>query len=80
MVDDKGIPHFFAFGVALDDTVYDGRLAGLCMEIVYANGVDLDVLWVVDIDELLIDVRAVCSRVIEGRVGVARLISNLGRK
>ena len=44
MVDDKGIPHFFAFGVALDDTVYDGRLAGFCMKIVIADGVDFDVL------------------------------------
>lgn len=41
---DIGIPYFFAVGVAADDAIYDGRLAGLCMEIVYANGVDLDVL------------------------------------
>jgi hypothetical protein len=44
MMSHKGIPYFFAFGVALNDAVYDGRLAGFRMEIVCANGVDLDVL------------------------------------
>lgn len=40
----KRIPYFFAFGVPPDDAVYDGRFAGLCMEIVRADGVNLDVL------------------------------------
>lgn len=39
-----GIPYFLSFGVAADEAVYDGRLAGLCMKIVCADGVDFDVL------------------------------------
>lgn len=43
-MNDIGIPYFFAFRVPTDDAVYDGRLASLCVEIVCADGVDLDVL------------------------------------
>lgn len=77
MVDDFGIPYFFAFRVPADDAVDDGRLAGLCMEIVCANGVDLDVFRVIDVDELFVDVRTVGARVSEVWIEVAGLVSDL---
>jgi len=75
--EDKEIPYFFAIGISADDAVYDGRLAGFCMEIIGTDGVNLDVLRVVDIDELFVDVRAVGSGVIEGGIEVAGLVSDL---
>ena len=47
------------------------------MEVLCTDGVDFDVLGVVDIDELFIDIRAVGSRVNKGWIEIAGLVSDL---
>ena len=51
------------FDVLTDNAVYDERLAGLSMEVLCTDGVDFNVLKIIDIDELFVDIRAVGSRV-----------------
>jgi hypothetical protein len=58
------LPNFFSFCVATDDTVYDRRLACLCMKIIFPDSVNLDILRVIDIDELFVNVRAIGPGVI----------------
>lgn len=54
--------NLLALGVATDEAIDDGRLARLGVHKVGAERVDLDVLRVLDVDELLIDIRAVGAR------------------
>ncbi|KAI3482841.1 hypothetical protein L1887_54401 [Cichorium endivia] len=74
------VADLLAVWVAFDDAVDDGRLAGLCMDKVRADGVDLDVLCIVDVHELLVDVRAVGARVDEVGVVLGRLVADLAEE
>jgi hypothetical protein len=72
-------PYLFAFGVSPDKSVYDRRLPCLRVGKAGTDGVNFDVLRVIDIDELLVDVGAVRARVTQVRVGFAGFVPNLAQ-
>lgn len=57
-------PDFLAFGIAAYDTVNDRRLAGLGVRILFANGVNLNVLRIIYVDKLFVNIRAIGTRMV----------------
>ena len=72
-------PDLFALSIAAHDSIDNRRLARFRVCEVLANRVDLDVLGVVDVNELLVDVRPISARVVERGVQLATLVPNLRR-
>jgi hypothetical protein len=50
------LPDFFSFIVSPDHSVNNGGLPSFCVDVIFSNGVHLDIFGVVYIYELLIDV------------------------
>lgn len=72
-------PNLFSVRIASYKTVDDRRLACLSMCVARSNSVYFDVLGIIDVDELLIDVRSVHAGMIEFRVEIAGFVAYLRR-
>jgi hypothetical protein len=63
-----GLPDFLPFCVSSNHTIHDWRFSGFRVGILFSNSVDFDVLEIINIDELFIDVRPICSGMTQSRV------------
>ena len=69
--------NLFPIRVPPDNSVNDGRFSSFSVREGWPNSIDLDVFFIVDVDEFLIDVRSIRPRMIESLVYLAGFISNL---
>lgn len=70
-------PRLFTICVSSNETIHDGRFPSLGMRKGGTNGIDLDILGIVDVDEFFVDERTGRSRVNEVRIEFGRLVSDL---
>lgn len=70
-------PDLLPLRVTPDDTIHHWGLARLRVCVVAPNGIDLDILRIINVYELLVDVGAVRSGEVEVRIQFARLIPDL---
>ena len=68
---ERTLPNFLPFRVPSNYTIYDRGLSSFSMGIFIPNRVYFDILRVVDVNELLIDVRSIGPWVIQSIINVA---------